>query len=196
VRVKVLDLEEIGSVLDISVDEDTFFVIEPINKDVIGTLNMSFAKSKKEIKMVFASRIRGAEVDLNLNVIHQKEGTRSNLQIRTILEDGARFRFKGNIKVMEGAGNCRGNIEVRALVTGENVSWKVEPNLEIANKDINVTHKASMITFNKNQLTYLKLRGFTKEEATKALKEGFLLEEAGKIPEMLIKKDIMRKLKL
>lgn len=195
-KVETINLEKIGNVLNIKVLEDTFFVIEPLNRDMVRTVNISFSKSKKEIKLVFASRIEGAEVDLSINVIHQKEETGSNLQIRTILENGARFKFRGNVRVTETASNCHGNIEIKALVTGENISWDVEPSLEIANKDVNVQHKASMITFNKNQITYLKLRGFTEEEATKVLKKGFLLEETGKIPEIEIKDNIMRKLKL
>jgi len=195
-KVKTLNLEKIKGVLNIEIVEDTFFVIEPVNKDVAGTLNLSLTKRKKEIKLVFASRIMGAEVDLNINVIHRKKETRSNLQLRTILEDNAKFRFKGNIKVTELAGNCQGNIEVKALVTGNDISWNVEPNLEISNKNVSVRHKASMISFNKNQITYLKLRGFTEEEAMKILKEGFLLEETGKIPGSEAKKSIMGKLKL
>jgi len=195
-KVKTLNLEKIKGVLNIEIVEDTFFVIEPVNKDVAGTLNLSLTKRKKEIKLVFASRIMGAEVDLNINVIHRKKETRSNLQLRTILEDNAKFRFKGNIKVTELAGNCQGNIEVKALVTGNDISWNVEPNLEISNKNVSVRHKASMISFNKNQIIYLKLRGFTEEEAMKILKEGFLLEETGKIPGSEAKKSIMRKLKL
>ena len=195
-KVKTLNLEKIKGVLNIEIVEDTFFVIEPVNKDVAGTLNLSLTKRKKEIKLVFASRIMGAEVDLNINVIHRKKETRSNLQLRTILEDNAKFRFKGNIKVTELAGNCQGNIEVKALATGKDISWNVEPNLEISNKNVNVRHKASMITFNKNQIIYLKLRGFTEEEAMKILKEGFLLEETGKIPGSEAKKSIMGKLKL
>ena len=195
-KVETINLEKIGNVLNIKVLEDTFFVIEPLNRDMVRTVNISFSKSKKEIKLVFASRITNAEIDLSINVIHQKKETRSNLQIRTILENGARFKFRGNVRVTETASNCRGNIEIKALVTGENISWDVEPSLEIANKDVNVQHKASMITFNKNQITYLKLRGFTEEEATKVLKKGFLLEETGKIPEAEIKTNIMKKLKL
>jgi len=195
-KVKTLNLEKIKGVLNIEIVEDTFFVIEPVNKDVAGTLNLSLTKRKKEIKLVFASRIMGAEVDLNINVIHRKKETRSNLQLRTILEDNAKFRFKGNIKVTELAGNCQGNIEVKALATGKDISWNVEPNLEISNKNVNVRHKASMITFNKNQIIYLKLRGFAEEEAMKTLKEGFLLEETGKIPGSEAKKSIMGKLKL
>ena len=195
-KVKTLNLEKIKGVLNIEIVEDTFFVIEPVNKDVAGTLNLSLTKRKKEIKLVFASRIMGAEVDLNINVIHRKKETRSNLQLRTILEDNAKFRFKGNIKVTELAGNCQGNIEVKALVTGNDISWNVEPNLEISNKNVSVRHKASMISFNKNQIIYLKLRGFTEEEAMKILKEGFLLEETGKIPGSEAKKSIMGKLKL
>jgi len=196
VRVETINLEKIESVLNIKVLEDTFFVMEPLNRDMVRIVNISFSKSKKEIKLVLASRITNAEIDLSINVIHQKEETGSNLQIRTILEDGARFKFRGNVRVTETASNCRGNIEIKALVTGENISWDVGPSLEIANKDVNVQHKASMITFNKNQVTYLKLRGFTEEEATKVLKKGFLLEETGKIPEIEIKNNIMRKLKL
>jgi len=196
VKVETIDLEKIESVLNIKVVEDTFFVIEPVNKDAVRTVNISFSKSKKEIKLVLASKIANAKVDLSINVIHQKEETRSNLQIRTILEDGARFKFSGNVRVTETASNCRGNIEIKALVTGENISWNVEPSLEISNKYIDVQHKASMITFNKNQIIYLKLRGFTEEEATKVLKKGFLLEETGKIPEIKIKNNIMRKLKV
>jgi len=196
VRVETINLEKIESVLNIKVLEDTFFVMEPLNRDMVRIVNISFSKSKKEIKLVLASRITNAEIDLSINVIHQKEETGSNLQIRTILEDGARFKFRGNVRVTETASNCRGNIEIKALVTGENISWDVGPSLEIANKDVNVQHKASMITFNKNQITYLKLRGFTEEEAVKVLKKGFLLEETGKIPEIEIKDNIMRKLKL
>jgi len=195
-NVETLNLGEIENIRNIDAREDTFFVIEPFSNDVTATLNILFPKSKKEIKLIFASKIKDAEVNLNINVIHRKNETKSDMQIRTVLEDGAKVNVKTNIKVTNKALNCEGNVEIKALATGKNISWNVEPNLEISNKNVSVRHKASMISFNKNQITYLKLRGFTEEEAMKILKEGFLLEETGKIPGSEAKKSIMRKLKL
>ena len=190
-KIKYLNLEKLNKETVQEIKEDTFFVIKPVKKDIKRTIKLDIAKKGTSVNIVFASVIKAGKLNLDIEIIHEKPETHSNIQIRTILEEGAHFKFKGNIKITDKSNNSKGVLNIKGLSIGENITWEVKPNLEIQNNQISANHKASLINFSKKQLTYLTSRGLSQEEALTNLKKGFILEVLEEIPENKAKRTII-----
>jgi Fe-S cluster assembly protein SufD len=194
-KVEILDLESIKETKTLEIMENTFFVIRPNFQQIRQKIILKIIKQDVEINLSLATTIKNKET-LEIQIEHLKPNTKSEVQIRTDLDEGANFNFKGNIFVGEEAEDSKGILNIKGLASGNNIAWNVKPNLEINNEEIDVEHKASLLTFNTKQLNYLRSRGLNQEEAIKTLKKSFLWEAVEKIPDIRIKNNIMEELKL
>lgn len=195
-KVKYLDISKLDNKSTLEITEDSFFVLSPLKESAKKTLILEIAKSKVNLKLVFATTIINSKLDLEILVKHKSPKTKSDIKVRTILEENASFKFKGNIKMLKRAKESTGSLDIKGLSADENISWEVYPNLEINNKDIKAEHKASLTSFSKKQVAYLTSRGLSEEEALSELKKGFLKEVLEKIPENKAKSNIIGKLRI
>ncbi len=195
-KVKYLDLRKLDEKTILKVKEDSFFVLEPVKNSLEREIRLEISKQKTKAKLIFAAVVKNSALDLEIEIVHKSSKTTSNVQIRTVLEEAANFNFRGNIKVEKNSAGASGVLDVKGLSLGENISWNIQPNLEIENQDVEVNHKASLVSFSRKQITYLRSRGLSPEEATSSLKKGFLLDVLTELPEDKSKNKIIKKLKL
>jgi Fe-S cluster assembly scaffold protein SufB len=191
-----LDLKNLKEETTKDIKKDTLIVLKPIKKNISRKIRFNLVKEEIRLDLISVNSIETAEVNLEIEINHLKKNTQSEVKIRSILEEGAEFNFKGNIIVPKSSENVTGNLDVKGLSVGKNIIWKVKPNLEIANNDIQVKHKAGLVHFSDKQITYLTSRGLSQKEAIKELKRGFIFEVLEKIPENKGKSNIIGTLNL
>ncbi|MBD3365883.1 DUF748 domain-containing protein [candidate division WWE3 bacterium] len=161
------------------VKEDTVFVIPSFLESVSDTekwkLELNLEEEGVRASVIYAGYVKKA-LDLSVETIHGAPNTKSNVQIRAVMEKGAKAKFSGNVHAKVKAKNAEGEVNIKGLAAGEGISWEVKPNLEVENENVKLDHKASLTSFNERQLMYLRSRGFEKAEASVMLQDGFLAE--------------------
>ena len=94
---------------------------------------------------------------------------------RAELNDAAKAIYRGLIRVEPTAPKSNGYQKADMLLLGKDAQADPIPELEIKNDDVTCTHSATVGRVNTEDLFYLMSRGLNREEATRALVEGFFI---------------------
>ncbi len=188
-KVKVVNLQ---SELSLEVAENSFFVLVP-NKNIKNSV-LSFVIVCDEVscKVVYADILHDRNFALDLEIIPRGSNTKTDVIVRTVLENNGVFDFKGNLRLNRGVQNSKGRLDVKGLSSGENIGWISRPLLEVAEKDTEAVHKSGLINFNQDQLIYLGSRGLGQDEAREALRKSFLSEVVNIIPDAKVREEYTR----
>jgi Fe-S cluster assembly scaffold protein SufB len=143
------------------------------------TRNLSVALDKdgmsEDIFVVINARSSGDYV-LNILTDHMAKNTFGRVEVRGVVENGARVRVDGMVKIEKGAVKSDSFLSMKILVLDDISSAIAEPQLEIENNDVKASHSASVGKIDEEQLFYLESRGVDKNEAKKLIVDGFLGE--------------------
>ena len=93
---------------------------------------------------------------------------------KSISKDGGTATYRGLVKVAEGLENVKSHVECDALILDEQSVSKTFPYMEIESDDVSIEHEARVSRISEEQLFYLMSRGFTAEEASMMIVNGFL----------------------
>jgi len=115
-----------------------------------------------------------SSTSVSINVNHLGEGSKSNIDVRSVGRDSAYFSFKGNINVVKKAENVSANMTNKNLLVSDTATAITEPMLDINTKEIECSHGCTVSNVDEDSLYYLQARGFSKEDATNILIENFL----------------------
>jgi Fe-S cluster assembly protein SufD len=181
---------------EISVTEDTQYVIlsGPQNGEIF--LNLVFKKQgvTAEILGIF-DLPKGAGVKLETSSKHIAPDTSCITYIKTVLNDGSFFDYRGKIKIEKSAKKTTAYLHDNVLVVGEKTRRNSQPTLEIDTNDVKASHGSTTGRIDENQLYYLESRGLKKAEAEEILKEGFLTELVGRIKDKDTREKVLNTLK-
>lgn len=125
---------------------------------------------------------------------HIKPESVSDLFIKSVLFDEAKFYYKGLIKIEKDAQKSNAYQKNQNLLLSKNASADSRPYLEILANDVRCTHGATIGQIDKNQLYYLQTRGLSNQAAAHLIVEGFYQEVLERIPDEKIKEELKRKL--
>mgnify|MGYP000325784695 CR=1 FL=1 len=125
------------------------------------------------------------EFNLNTFQIHKVGNSFSNLLIKGVFFEQSKFFYQGLIRIEKGADNSYAYQKNQNLVLSENCQVESRPYLEILANDVFCTHGATTSNLDKEQIFYLKTRGFNEKRANFILVEGFLLEVIKEIEKIL-----------
>lgn len=125
---------------------------------------------------------------------HVKAKSVSDLLIKSVLFDSARFNYKGLIKIEKDAQKSNAYQKNQNLLLSPGAWADSRPYLEILANDVRCTHGATVGKIDKDQLYYLSTRGLTPDVATKLLIEGFYNEVIERIPNGKIRDEIREEL--
>lgn len=106
----------------------------------------------------------------------------SDLDFKVILKDRANSAYTGLIRIEKDALNCEAYQENRNLLLNKGTRAESIPELEILTDQVRCTHGATMGPIDPEMVFYLRSRGFSRNEATKAIVEGFCSSILNRVP--------------
>ena len=120
--------------------------------------------------------------DTGSKVIHAASNTKSLIRAKSISKDGGVSSYRGLVKVLPKAKNCKSQVECDALLLDKDSVSKTYPYMSIKNSTTQIGHEASVSKINDEQLFYLKSRGLSTEQATKLIVSGFISDIVKALP--------------
>ena len=125
-------------------------------------------------------------VTAETHVRHAVGGGKSEQLIKFVLDDNARGRFIGDLKIAPDAQQTEAHQTNRNLLLSETAEMRTQPQLEIYADDVQATHGASTGQLDESALFYMQQRGIDKQKARQLLVGAFMREVLDKIPDFLM----------
>lgn len=161
--------------LNIEQEADSHVKIHVINAPFSITVNQIGKGCSTEIYGL--EHLRGEDdVTAETHVTHSIGGGTSNQLVKFVLEDNARGRFIGDLKIAQDAQQTEAHQTNRNLVLSETAEMRTQPQLEIYADDVKATHGASTGQLDESALFYMQQRGIDKEKARQLLVNAFMRE--------------------
>ena len=130
-----------------------------------------------ETEIYALAYVRGDEqVTTETHVKHAVGGGKSNQLIKFVLDDKARGRFIGDLKIVPDAQQTEAHQTNRNLLLSEEAEMRTQPQLEIYADDVQATHGASTGQLDESALFYMQQRGIGKQKARQLLVNAFMME--------------------
>lgn len=108
------------------------------------------------------------------HVKHAVGGGKSNQLIKFVLDDKARGRFIGDLKIVPDAQQTEAHQTNRNLLLSDEAEMRTQPQLEIYADDVQATHGASTGQLDESALFYMQQRGISKQKARQLLVNAFM----------------------
>jgi Fe-S cluster assembly protein SufB len=132
------------------------------------------------LSIAFAGR--GQHQDAGAKAVHCASDTSSKIISKSISKDGGRAGYRGLVKVVKGAENCRSTVNCDALILDDHSRSDTYPYMEIEEKLVTIGHEATVSKIGDEQLFYLTSRGIPPEEAAAMIVAGFIEPVVKELP--------------
>ncbi len=132
------------------------------------------------LSIAFAGK--GQHQDAGAKAVHCAPNTSSKIISKSISKDGGRAGYRGLVKVVKGATNCRSTVNCDALILDEDSRSDTYPYMEIEEKQVTIGHEATVSKIGDEQLFYLQSRGIPAEEAAAMIVAGFIEPVVKELP--------------
>ncbi|MCS7092877.1 MAG: SufD family Fe-S cluster assembly protein [Patescibacteria group bacterium] len=119
---------------------------------------------------------------------HRAPNSRSNLLIKGVFYDQARFVYDGLIRIEKQAQKSHAYQKNQNLVLSSQAKVESNPNLEILANDVFCTHGSTTGFLNEEEIFYLMTRGLSLNKAKQLLVDGFIEEVRQKIDQIVNQK--------
>ncbi len=116
----------------------------------------------------------GQHQDTGAKIIHVAPNTHSSIVSKSISKHGGRTSYRGLLKVAKGAMHVKARVQCDALLLDELSRTDTYPTVTVFEEKVDVGHEASVGYLDDEQLFYLMSRGFTKQQASGLLVNGFI----------------------
>ncbi len=124
------------------------------------------------LSIAFAGK--GQHQDAGAKAVHAAPNTSSKIISKSISKDGGRAGYRGLVKVVKGAENCRSTVNCDALILDEQSRSDTYPYMEIEEDNVTIGHEATVSKIGDEQIFYLMSRGIPEEEAAAMIVSGFI----------------------
>ena len=176
--------------LNIEQEADSHVKIHVINAPFSITVNQIGEGCTTEIYGL--EHLRGEDdVTAETHVTHSVGGGTSNQLIKFVLEDNARGRFIGDLKIAQDAQQTEAHQTNRNLVLSEKAEMRTQPQLEIYADDVKATHGASTGQLDESALFYMQQRGIDKEKARQLLVNAFMKDVLNTISDEALREQLL-----
>jgi len=102
------------------------------------------------LSIAFAGR--GQHQDAGAKAVHCASNTSSKIISKSISKDGGRAGYRGLVKVVRGAENCRSTVNCDALILDDHSRSDTYPYMEIEEKLVTIGHEATVSKIGDEQL--------------------------------------------
>lgn len=130
-------------------------------------------------------------VTTETHVKHAVGGGKSNQLIKFVLDDKARGRFIGDLKIVPDAQQTEAHQTNRNLLLSDEAEMRTQPQLEIYADDVQATHGASTGQLDESALFYMQQRGISKQKARQLLVNAFMKEVLDSISDSAIRDQLL-----
>ena len=159
--------------LCIEQEADSHVKIHVINAPFSITVNQLGEGCQTEIYGL--EHLRGEDdVTAETHITHSVGGGSSKQLIKFVLDDNARGRFIGDLKIAQDAQQTEAHQTNRNLLLSETAEMRTQPQLEIYADDVKATHGASTGQLDESALFYMQQRGIDKQKARQLLVNAFM----------------------
>jgi len=132
------------------------------------------------LSIAFAGR--GQHQDAGAKAVHAAPRTSSKIVSKSISKDGGRAGYRGLVKVVRGAVDCKSMVNCDALILDETSRSDTYPTMEVEEDRVSVGHEATVSKIGDEQLFYLTSRGVPKDEAAAMIVAGFIEPVVKELP--------------
>lgn len=168
---KTTYLERIVSLAENAKFKDAHIFIPKANLRITSHIQYNGIKSYSESGgAVIASK---GKFDYEPIQEHAASHTKSNLNLKMILDKKAKASFQGLIIAKKDAQKCEAKQENKNILLSNLTRIDTEPRLEILPHDITCKHGSATAEIDKKQLYYLQSRGFSIEQARQIILKSF-----------------------
>ena len=159
--------------LSIEQEADSHVKIHVINAPFSITVNQLGEGCQTEIYGL--EHLHGEDdVTAETHITHSVGGGSSKQLIKFVLDDNARGRFIGDLKIAQDAQQTEAHQTNRNLLLSETAEMRTQPQLEIYADDVKATHGASTGQLDESALFYMQQRGIDKQKARQLLVNAFM----------------------
>ncbi len=120
--------------------------------------------------------------DTGAKVYHLAPHTSSIVRAKSISKDGGISTFRGLIKVIKSASDCKVSVKCDALQMDDESVSNTFPFMKILNPNVDVAHEATVGKIDAQQLFYLMSRGLDEEQAMQLIVQGFIENVVKELP--------------
>ncbi len=163
------------------------------SKDVTAHIHLSGPGAKADIVGIVVGKGNNTFAFHTLQD-HSAPGTTSNLLVKCVLSDSAKFFYDGGIQVAPNAQKTDAYQRNENLLLSKTASAESKPALEILANDVRCTHGATLGMVSPEQLWYLSTRGIPKREATQLIVSGFLTSALSKMTNERVRTEVEEKI--
>lgn len=154
--------------------------MNPLSVDANVTVRMAGAGAQALIIGIIALRGNN-EVKLHTLQSHEAPDTTSNLLVKSVLRENARFLYDGGIRVEKTAQKTDAYQRNENLLLSDKAHTESKPSLEILANDVRCTHGATIGPVSPEELWFLKTRGINQDVGEKLIVSGFFQSALTKI---------------
>lgn len=117
---------------------------------------------------------KGQHQDTGAKMIHLAPNTKSHVIAKSISKDGGNASYRGLLKVTKKAHNAKARAQCDALLLSKDARSDTYPTVDVDQKFSDVGHEATVGSISDEQLFYLMSRGFTAQQASACIVNGFI----------------------
>ncbi len=117
---------------------------------------------------------KGQHQDAGAKVIHAAPDTTSTINAKSLSKDGGRSTYRGLVQVLPGAIGAKSRVVCDALLLDDISRSDTYPTMDIRESDSAIAHEATVTKISEEQLFYLMSRGFSEQEASALIVNGFI----------------------
>lgn len=125
---------------------------------------------------------KGQYQDAGARMIHEAPDTVSTIISKSIVKNGGVANYRGTVRHMPNATNCRAHVECDTLILDPISKSDTIPTNEVRNNQSYIEHEATVSKINEDQLFYLMSRGLSEKEATQMIIMGFIEPFSRELP--------------
>lgn len=134
------------------------------------------------------------QVTTETHVTHAVGGGSSKQLVKFVLDDQARGRFVGELKIAPDAQQTEAHQTNRNLLLSEQAEMRTQPQLEIYADDVKATHGASTGQLDESALFYMQQRGIGKGKARQLLVSAFMKDVLETISDEALREQLIAKI--
>src|SRR5581483_7730129 len=116
----------------------------------------------------------GQHQDAGGKAIHLASETSSVITSKSVSKDGGRTSYRGLLKVIKGAENCKSTVRCDALILDGKSRADTYPTMDIGEEKVTIGHEASVSKIGEEQLFYFQSRGISQQQAEVMIVNGFV----------------------
>lgn len=160
-------------IVPIKPDEAIFILWTGEDKEINVKVSLEIPGTGIDIYGILLGKKQG-KLQLNIDIVHKAERTRSNVILKGLLTDETKVTFKGLTKIEKGAKQTNAWLSCYYLLLSPNAKGQAIPSLEILENDVKAGHATTASKPSKKEMFYLQTRGLSEQSAKKLIIEGFI----------------------